>query len=98
MLRSYEFSLLRTIPGNKTLQLISVGAVGLKGFLVKKPLDPTSRADLVGISVGPHRPTHPAVPASPEENNRHPRQPCSDNAEGPHPVLLLIYVFHCQNL
>jgi len=98
MLGSYEFRLLRTIPSNKTLQLVSVGAIGLEGLLIKKPLDPTSQADLVGISLGTNRPTHLAVPASPQENDCHSRQPRGDNAEGPHPVFLLFNFFHCQNL
>ena len=72
MLRSYEFGLLRTIPGDKQLQFVAVGSVGLEVLLVKEPLDPAPQADLVGVPLRANWPAHLAVPASSEENDRHP--------------------------
>ena len=71
MLGSYEFGLVRTIPSDQKLQLVAIGAISLKGFLIKQSLDATAQADLVGIALGANRPAHLAVPASPEENDCH---------------------------
>jgi len=97
MLRSYEFGLLRTIPGDKQLQFVAVGSVGLEVLLVKEPLDPASQADLVGVPLRANWPAHLAVPASSEENDRHPSQAGGHDTEGPHPVFLF-FDFHHENL
>jgi hypothetical protein len=71
MLGGYELGLLGAIPVNKTLKFVSVRAIGLEGFLIKKALNSTTEADLVGISLSTNGPTHSSMPAPSEENDRH---------------------------
>jgi len=59
----------RPVPGNQMIQIVAVGTVGTKGFLIKQALDATAEANLIGMLLEAHRPAHLAMPASAEKNN-----------------------------
>lgn len=53
-------------PGDQPIEVITIGPVSAEGVLVKQTLDTAAEADLVGITLGAHRPAHLAVPATAE--------------------------------
>lgn len=81
-------------PGDQPVQIVTVGAVGAKYILVEQALDSATQADLVGVTLGAHWPTHPAVPATTEQHHAGTSQSCGQKPEGPQPLRLLFVLTH----
>lgn len=58
------------IPGNESLQVITVGTMPAKCVLVEQALDTAARTDLVSTALRTYRPAHFAVPTAPEYHRR----------------------------
>jgi len=59
------------VPGNQAIEIVTVRPIGAENVLIEQTLDAAIEADLVGMVLGPHRPTHLPVPTAPQ--NDHPR-------------------------
>ncbi len=84
----------RTVPGQKTIQVVAVRPVRSEILLVEKTLDPTTKANLVGVFLGADRPTHLVVPAT--AKNHHPGacEPSGQQPPRPQPARLLLLFTH----
>jgi hypothetical protein len=58
LLPAFEF------PGDKAIQIVTIGPVGAESLFVEQPLDPTTSTNLVGMILQTNRPAHFAVPAA----------------------------------
>ena len=63
------------VPSNQLVEVITVRTVGAETVFVEETLDAAARTDLVGMALGPHRPTHPRVPAAAKDYDCSPCQP-----------------------
>ena len=75
------------VSGNEFSQVVAVRAIAAKRLGVKQSLDATVGTNSIGILIiVPRRPTHVAVPAPAEEDNRGGAYSRSGNAERPSPA------------
>lgn len=72
------------IPGEQSLQVVTIRAIAAKGILVEEPLDSASCAYLISTALGANRPTHFAVPAASEDHGGT-RQAGCEQAHRPQP-------------
>lgn len=64
-------------PRDQAIEVVTIGAVSAESFLVKQTLDTAAEADLVGVTLGAHRPAQLAVPATAEQHHASTSQPGS---------------------
>jgi len=64
LLLRISLRMVSAIPCDQTVDVIAIRPVGAKRLFVEQTLDPTSGANLVGVSLGAYRPTHLAVPTT----------------------------------
>jgi hypothetical protein len=62
------------VPGDETVQVGTVGAVGEEVLFIEKTLTSAANAYLVGTALGTNRPTHFAVPTATEDYDACSRQ------------------------
>jgi hypothetical protein len=79
------------VPGDKAIQVVAVRAVSSKLIFIKKPFNPAPQADLVGVILSAHRPTHLAVPATPQDYHPGTCQSRREQAPRPKPTPLLFF-------
>jgi hypothetical protein len=63
------FRALVLIPGEQSLKIVTIWAVAAEGILVEQAFDSTGRTNLIGTALRAHRPTHFAVPTTPEDHS-----------------------------
>ena len=72
-------------------------SIGLKGLLIKQALATAAHAYLVGVFLGPDRPTHLAMPAPTEGHRSGTRNARRQQAHLPDPTRLLLLFAHTQD-
>jgi hypothetical protein len=75
-----------SIPGNQPIQVVAVGTIGTKGFLVEKALNSAAQAYLIRMLLVADRPTHLAMPAAAQNEHCSPRNSGSNNTERQFPA------------
>jgi hypothetical protein len=93
-----DLVLVSAVPGDQAVQVVSVRPIGAKGLFVKKPLDPTTRANLVTIPVSADWPAHLAMPAASQEHYSGASQARSGHTQGPKPTRFLLLQIVCHSL
>jgi hypothetical protein len=76
-------------------EIVAIGSVGAEGLLVKQTLDATPQANLIGMILEAHRPTHLAMPATAEDYDSSRSQTRRNDSERPQPTRLLFHLTHC---
>src|SRR5580698_10925662 len=90
----WEWSSASAVPSDETGEIVAVGAVGAKIFLVEQALDAAAEANLVGIILSANRPTHPAMPTSAHHDHAETGQTGSKQPQRPPPSRLLDFFTH----
>jgi hypothetical protein len=93
-----DLVLVSAVPGDQAVEVVSVRPVCAKGLFVKKPLDPTTRANLVTIPVSADWPAHLAMPAASQEHYSGASQARSGHTQGPKPTRFLLLQIVCHSL
>ena len=76
------------------IEIVTIGSVGAEGLFVKQTLDATAEANLIGMILEAHRPTHLAVPATAEDYDSSRSQTRRNYSERPQPTRLLFLLTH----
>ena len=76
------------------IEIVAIGSVGAEGLLVKQTLDATAQANLIGVILETHWPTHLAMPATAEDYDSSRSQPRRNYSERPQPTRLLFHFTH----
>jgi hypothetical protein len=76
------------------IEIVAIGSVGAEGLLVKQALDATAQANLIGMILETHRPTHLAMPATAEDYDSSRSQPRRNYTQRPQPTRLLFHFTH----
>lgn len=76
---------------DQAIQIVVVRAVGTKRFLVKQAFDAATQANLVGMLLRTDRPTHSAMPATPEHHHRSGGHSCGHYAQPQQPIRFLVF-------
>jgi hypothetical protein len=82
------------IPGNQAIQVVAVRPIRPKGPLVEQPLNSTTHADLIGMVLQAHRPTHFAVPAAAKYHQGGSGYARGHHSQRPSPTRLLLLFNH----
>jgi hypothetical protein len=85
-----------SVAGNQALEVVAVRPVGAESSLIKQAFDAAAQANLIGVILRAHRPTHIAVPATAEQHHSGCPQPRDHHAQGPQPTRIL-FLFICHN-
>ena len=75
----------RLFPRNQFIQIIPVRPIRTEALFIEQPLGATTYADLVRVTLHPHRPAHLAMPAPTERHHDHSSQAGSHYANWPQP-------------
>ena len=59
----------RPVAANQLVEIVTVGSVGAECCLIKQALDAAAQANLIGVILKAHRPTHLAVPAAAKDHD-----------------------------
>ena len=59
---------MRLVPGNQSIEIVTIGPIRDERALIEQALGPASGANLVGVPLGPNGPAHLPVPAPPQKN------------------------------
>jgi len=57
------------VPGNQAIEIVTVRPISTEIVLIKQTLDAAIEANLVGMVLGPHWPTHLSVPTTPQNDD-----------------------------
>ena len=63
------------VPSHQAIEIVAVGSVCPEGFLVKQALNAAAQTYLIGMALHTNRPTHLAMPATPEKEHSRPGKP-----------------------
>jgi hypothetical protein len=74
------------LPFNQLIQVIPERPVGTESLLIKQPLCAASQANLVGMSLRPHRPTQSPMPASSHYHKPYSRHAPGEHSDRPQPA------------
>ena len=77
------------IPCDQPGQIVAEWPVGPESLFIKKALNTASHADLIGMTLRPHRPTHFSMPAAASQKRRCAYNPSRQQSQRPQPTRLL---------
>jgi len=89
-----QFTVSNSVASHQAIEVVAVGSVSAKSLLIKQAFDAAAQANLVGVILEPHRPTHFAVPAAAEDHHSRRSQPGSNHAQRPQPTRRLFLFTH----
>ncbi len=75
-----QLTVSNSVASHQAIEVVAVGSVSAKGLLIKQAFDAAPQANLVGVILEAHWPTHLAVPAAAENHHSRRSQPGSNHA------------------
>lgn len=78
-----------TVASHQAIEVVAVRSVGAEGLLIKQAFDAAAQANLIGVILETHGPTHLTVPAAAQDHHSSRSQPGGNHPYRPHPARLL---------
>ena len=87
-------TLAHSVASHQAIEVVAVRSESAEGLFIKQAFDATAQANLIGVILEAHRPTHLAVPAAAEDHYPRRAQPGGYHAQRPQPTRLLFLFTH----
>jgi len=78
-----SFTTSSAVASHQAIKIVAVRSVSAEGLFIEQTLDAATQANLIGMILKAHRPTHLAVPATAQDNDSSGSQPGRDHAKRP---------------